>query len=140
MSAIEERSDSLCKVSDISCFRLVEHKPPQQLIEGLGLHDEDFASLSEEIVLKEDLDKNNDSMGSLISRFTICTQFGKKNVSHTALEPVDQGILACRQSDSGWFPLALFDYNNTNCYSFKDSFALRTLGKVYGAMQKLIGR
>lgn len=104
------------------------------------MSDEDFASLSEEIALNEDFDNSNDSMGSTISRFTTCTQFGKKGVSHTAVEPVDQGILACRQSDSGWFPMALFDYNNTNCYSFKDSFALRTLEKVYGAIQKLIGR
>ncbi|XP_018802271.1 PREDICTED: serine protease nudel [Bactrocera latifrons] len=135
VSAIEERNDALCKVSDTSCFRLIEHKPPRELI-GLGLSDEDFASLSEE--LKEDLDKNNDSTGSTISRFTTCTQFGKKNISRTALEPVDQGILSCRKTDSGWFPLALFDYNNTNCYSFKDSFALRTLERVYGEMQKLI--
>ncbi|XP_011186210.3 serine protease nudel [Zeugodacus cucurbitae] len=138
VSAIEERNDALCKVSDISCFRLVERKPSRQLIDGLGLSDEDFASLSEEIMLREDLDTSMDSMGSTISRFTTCTQFGKKNVSRTALEPVDQGILACRQSDSGWFPLALFDYNNTNCYSFKDSFALRTLEKAYSAMQQLI--
>ncbi|XP_017468639.1 PREDICTED: serine protease nudel [Rhagoletis zephyria] len=138
VAAIEERNDSLCKVSDMSCYRLVERKPPQQVLNELSVSEEDVASLSEEVVLKEAFLDGNDTLGSTISRFTTCTQFGRKNFSRTALDPIDQGILACRQSDTGWYPMALFDYNNTNCYSFKDSIALRTLEKVHGTIQALI--
>lgn len=124
----------------MSCYRLIERTPPRRLLAELGVSDEDFASLSEEVVFKEDFSESNEFSSLVISRFATCTQFGKKNSSRLAFEPVDQGILACRQADSGWYPLALFDYNNTNCYSFKDSFALRTLEKVYGTIQSLIGK
>ncbi|XP_004525699.1 serine protease nudel isoform X2 [Ceratitis capitata] len=136
--AVEEHNDALCRVSDMSCYRLIERTPPRRLLAELGVSDEDFASLSEEVVFKEDFSESNEFSSLAISRFATCTQFGKKNSSRLAFEPVDQGILACRQADSGWYPLALFDYNNTNCYSFKDSFALRTLEKVYGTIQSLI--
>ncbi|XP_053955273.1 serine protease nudel isoform X2 [Anastrepha ludens] len=138
VSAIEEQNDELCKASDMSCYRLVERKPPTKLLNVLDVSEEDFSSLSEEIMLKEAFEETSDTLGSSMSRFTTCTQFGKKNISRTTFEPVDQGILACKQTDTGWYPIALFDYNNTNCYSFKDSFALRTLEKVYGAIQSLI--
>ncbi|XP_067643607.1 serine protease nudel isoform X1 [Eurosta solidaginis] len=144
VTAIDERNDALCKSSDMSCYRLVERKPPKDLIDELGVSDEDFINLSDEVTLREALDDNDgdgiDALGKAISRFTTCTQFGKKNISRTALEPVDQGILACRETNTGWYPMALFDYNNTNCDSFKDALALRSLEKVYGTIQNIIDK
>uniref|UniRef100_A0A1A9V3W0 SRCR domain-containing protein n=1 Tax=Glossina austeni TaxID=7395 RepID=A0A1A9V3W0_GLOAU len=98
---------------------------------------EDFASLSEEIEL-HDYDQSSDTR--VQSKFASCIKFGNKNSEGSLLEPIDQGITVCRSNHTGWYPIAFFSYNNTNCNSFKFGFPVRTLEKVYGAIQQIIDR
>ncbi|XP_060656762.1 serine protease nudel [Drosophila nasuta] len=118
-----------------SCYQLQEQRPSGNLMRLLNLSAEDMASISDEVDLVSGVAARE--MPSL-TKFTSCTQFGHKNNSETEIQPSDQGVLVCRHADTGWFPSALFTYNNTNCYSFKAPFGIRTLEQSYKTLQDII--
>ncbi|KAL9904995.1 serine protease nudel isoform 3-T6 [Glossina fuscipes fuscipes] len=128
----------LCNKNEaFTCYRLIEKKPSLKLLRETDISIEDFASLSEEIEL-HDYDQSSDMR--VQSKFASCTKFGNKNPDDSLLEPIDQGINVCRSNHTGWYPIAFFAYNNTNCNSFKFGFPVRTLEKAYGAIQQIIER
>lgn len=138
VSVAEGNHDKHCGNNGVSCYRLVEKKPPLRLLRESDVSVEDLVSMSEEITLR-DYDESPET--KMVTKFTTCTQFGNINANVSALlEPIDQGILVCRNNNTGWYPISLFSYNNTNCNSFKKPFALRTLENAYKALQEKIGR
>ncbi|SPP87604.1 serine protease nudel isoform X2 [Drosophila guanche] len=118
-----------------SCYKLQEKQPPVNLMRLLNVSAEDMASISEEVELI-----NGAAATELpaITKFTSCHQFGLKNLSDTHHNPIDQGVLVCRDSHSGWFPSALFSYNNSDCQSFKQPFGIETLERAYKSLQDII--
>lgn len=135
VSVQDEESDK-CRNRAMSCYRLIEKNPPKKLLRETSVSVEDVINISEEVNLR---DSQSDEDNEIVSKYTSCSQFGN-NISNAAeLQPIDQGVLACRRNDTGWYPSALFSYNNTNCYSFKQAFAIRTLEDAYKAIQEKLG-
>lgn len=120
-----------------SCYKLQEKQPPANLMRLLNVSAEDMASISEEVELINGVAPTE---LPAITKFTTCNQFGLKNVSDAHHNPSDQGVLVCRDSHTGWFPTALFNYNNSDCQSFKQPFGIRTLELVYKSLQDIIGK
>ncbi|XP_017135942.1 serine protease nudel [Drosophila miranda] len=118
-----------------SCYKLQEKQPPVNLMRLLNVSAEDMASISEEVELM-----NGAAATELpaITKFTSCHQFGLKNLSDTHHNPIDQGVLVCRDPHTGWFPTALFNYNNSDCQSFKHPFSIGTLERAYKSLQDSI--
>ncbi|BFF98991.1 serine protease nudel [Drosophila madeirensis] len=118
-----------------SCYKLQEKQPPVNLMRLLNVSAEDMASISEEVELI-----NGAAATELpaITKFTSCHQFGLKNLSDTHHNPIDQGVLVCRDSHTGWYPSALFSYNNSDCQSFKQPFSIETLERAYKSLQDII--
>ncbi|XP_037949020.1 serine protease nudel [Teleopsis dalmanni] len=131
----EHKNDKLCNMSKLFCFQLLESKPSEKLLRDTALSAEDVASVSEEFDMSS-FDEKLDKITRSLSRITTCTQFGNKNIDAT-ISPIDQGILICREEKTGWYPTALFGYNNTNCSSFNQPFAVRTLESVYNVIQNI---
>ncbi|EDW78727.2 uncharacterized protein Dwil_GK12588 [Drosophila willistoni] len=127
-------NDSSCQAS---CYQLQEKQPPFHLMRMLNVSSEDMASISEEVELINGVEPPTQPV---LTKFTSCQQFGLKNISMADHSPVDQGVLVCRDTDSGWFPTALFSYNNTNCQSFKAPFEIRTLENAYKSLQDAIDK
>lgn len=136
VSLKEAKDSDFCHSNGLSCYRLIERSPPVQLLRDTSVSAEDLANVSEEISLR-DYDKAD--INRALSKITKCSQFGNKYTNATALEPIDQGIMVCRNNDTGWYPNALFSYNNTECLSFEKSFAIRTLQEAYKSIQEVIG-
>nr|NP_523947.2 nudel [Drosophila melanogaster]P98159.2 RecName: Full=Serine protease nudel; Flags: Precursor [Drosophila melanogaster]AAF50656.1 nudel [Drosophila melanogaster] len=120
-----------------SCYKLQEKQPPANLMRLLNVSAEDMASISEEVELINGVAPTE---LPAITKFTTCNQFGLKNVSDAHHNPSDQGVLVCRDSHTGWFPTALFNYNNSDCQSFKQPFGIRTLELVYKSLQDIIDK
>ncbi|KAH8302029.1 hypothetical protein KR044_001962 [Drosophila immigrans] len=118
-----------------SCYQLQEQRPEGNLMRLLNVSAEDMASISDEVELVSGVAARE--MPAL-SKFTSCTQFGQKNFSETQSHPSDQGVFVCRHAHTGWFPSAIFDYNNTNCHSFKAPFGIRTLEQSYKTLQNIM--
>ncbi|KAH8305277.1 hypothetical protein KR018_010024, partial [Drosophila ironensis] len=119
-----------------SCFQLQEKQPPVNLMRLLNVSAEDMASISEEVEL---INGFAPTELPAITKFTSCHQFGLKNVSDSAVHtPSDQGVLVCRDSHTGWFPMAMFSYNNSDCQSFRQPFGIRTLEQAYKSLQDII--
>ncbi|KAH8418283.1 hypothetical protein KR222_011544, partial [Zaprionus bogoriensis] len=126
-------NDSSCS----SCYQLQERQPSGNLMRLLNVSAEDMATISEEVEL----------VGGVVTtelpaltKFTSCTQFGQRK-NHTdahMLQPSDQGVLVCRHAHTGWFPTAIFSYNNTNCHSFRRPFGVRTLEQAYKSLQDIM--
>lgn len=127
----------MANISDCtSCYKLQEKQPPVNLMRLLNVSAEDMASISEEVELINGVAPTE---LPAITKFTSCHQFGLKNASDFHHNPSDQGVLVCRDSHSGWFPTAMFSYNNSDCQSFKQPFAIRTLEQAYKSLQDIIG-
>lgn len=126
-------NDSSCS----SCYQLQERKPSSNLMRMLNLSAEDMASISDEVELVSGV-TGAKSMPALTT-FTSCTQFGQRNQTHLQSQPTDQGVLVCRDAHTGWYPAAIFSYNNTNCRSFRAPFAIRKLNEAYKMLQHVIG-
>uniref|UniRef100_A0A1A9W4A8 Peptidase S1 domain-containing protein n=1 Tax=Glossina brevipalpis TaxID=37001 RepID=A0A1A9W4A8_9MUSC len=135
LSALSELCNNNNNKEAFACYRLIEKKPSRKLLRETDISIEDFASLSEEIEL-HDYEQDNDT--HVLSKFTSCTRFGNKDPDVNLLEPIDQGVTVCRSNHTGWYPIALFSYNNTNCTSFKFGFPVRILEKAYGTIQQII--
>ncbi|KAM8710459.1 hypothetical protein ACLKA7_017128 [Drosophila subpalustris] len=118
-----------------ACYQLQEQRPPGNLMRMLNVSAEDMASISEEVELIGGVATKE---LPALTKFTSCTQFGQKNYSDTESHPSDQGVLVCRQAHSGWFPTAIFSYNNTDCHSFKAPFGIRTLEQSYKTLQDIM--
>ncbi|XP_046808532.1 serine protease nudel [Lucilia cuprina] len=132
----EQNDDKQCQSTAMGCYRLIEKIPPMKLLRETSVSAEDVANISEEVTIR---DSHSSEENEVISKYTTCTQFGNKHwVNGTGLEPIDQGILVCRSNDTGWYPNALFSYNNTNCNSFKQAFAMRTLDEAYKAIHEIL--
>jgi len=119
-----------------SCYKLQEKQPPANLMRMLNVSAEDMASISEEVELINGVAPTE---LPAITKFTSCHQFGLKNVSDSHHNPSDQGVLVCRDSHTGWFPTAMFSYNNSDCQSFKQPFGIKTLELAYKSLQDIIG-
>lgn len=126
-------NDSSCS----SCYQLQERKPSSNLMRKLNLSADDMASISDEVELVSGA-ASAKSMPALTT-FTSCTQFGQRNHTDHQAQPTDQGVLVCRDTHTGWYPAAIFSYNNTNCRSFKSPFAIRKLNEAYKMLQHVIG-
>lgn len=137
VSLKEDNDEKQCRSKAISCYRLIEKNPPMKLLRETYLSAEDIINISEEVSLR---DSQSSEENEVLSKYTSCTQFGYKNLNSTGLEPIDQGILVCRSNDTGWYPNALFSYNNTNCNSFKQAFPMRTLEAAYKTIHEKLGR
>lgn len=137
VSLKEQNDDKLCRGTAIGCYRLIEKTPPKKLLRETSLSAEDVVNISEEVTIR---DSQSSEENEVVSKYTTCTQFGSKHVNATGIEPIDQGILVCRSNDTGWYPNALFSYNNTNCNSFKHPFAMRTLEEAYKAIHEILGK
>ncbi|KAM7355778.1 serine protease nudel isoform 2-T2 [Cochliomyia hominivorax] len=135
VSLKEENNNKQCNGTAMSCYRLVEKNPPMKLLRETNVSAEDIINISEEITIR---DSQSSEENEVISKYTKCSQFGANLENATGLQPIDQGILVCRSNDTGWYPNALFSYNNTNCYSFKQAFALRTLEEAYKAIHEIL--
>lgn len=120
----------------MSCYRLIDKNPPMKLLRETSVSVEDVINISEEITLR---DSQSSEENEVISKYTNCKQFGSK-LNDTGLQPIDQGILVCRSNDTGWYPSALFSYNNTNCNSFKQAFPVRTLEEAYKGLHEILGK
>ncbi|XP_017080584.2 serine protease nudel [Drosophila eugracilis] len=120
-----------------SCYKLQEKQPPANLMRMLNVSAEDMASISEEVELINGVAPTE---LPAITKFTSCNQFGLKNVSDSHHNPSDQGVLVCRDTHTGWFPTAMFNYNNTDCQSFKQPFGIRTLELAYKSLQDIIDK
>ncbi|XP_017840080.1 serine protease nudel [Drosophila busckii] len=118
-----------------SCLQLQELKPSANLMRTLNVSAEDLASISEEVELSSEMTAKH--MPTL-TQFTSCTQFGHRNLTYSRDNPSDQGVLVCRHAHSGWYPAALFTYNNTNCQSFKTPFAISTLEQAFKPLQEIM--
>ncbi|EDV41196.1 uncharacterized protein Dana_GF10896 [Drosophila ananassae] len=128
----------MANISDCtSCYKLQEKQPPVNLMRLLNVSAEDMASISEEVELINGVAPTE---LPAITKFTSCHQFGLKNASDFHHNPSDQGVLVCRDSHSGWFPTAMFSYNNSDCQSFKQPFAIRTLEQAYKSLQDIIDK
>ncbi|TDG47498.1 hypothetical protein AWZ03_006090 [Drosophila navojoa] len=125
-------NDSSCS----SCYQLQERKPSSNLMRMLNLSAEDMASISEEVELVSGV-AGAKSMPALTT-FTSCTQFGQRNQTNLKSQPTDQGVLVCRDAHTGWYPAAIFSYNNTNCRSFRSPFPIRKLNEAYKMLQHVI--
>lgn len=125
-------NDSSCS----SCYQLQERQPPGNLMRMLNVSAEDIAAISEEVELVGGVTV---SPVPALSKFTTCTQFGQKNYTDSIIHPSDQGVLVCRHAHTGWFPTAIFSYNNTNCHSFRRPFGVRTLELAYKSLQDIMG-
>lgn len=132
VAIIKAPNDASCE----SCYKLQEKQPPVNLMRLLNVSAEDMASISEEVELINGVAPTE---LPAITKFTSCHQFGLKNVSDSHHNPSDQGVLVCRDSHTGWFPTALFSYNNSDCQSFKQPFGIRTLELAYKSLQDIIG-
>ncbi|XP_073841369.1 serine protease nudel [Musca autumnalis] len=126
VSLDEQRSTELCTTKGMSCYRFNENKFPGKLFREA----DNLIDNSPEATSSQEDDDNE-----VISASTNCTQFGIKHANSKSLEPIDQGITVCRSNNTGWYPNALFSYNNTNCSSFKQFFAVRTLDEAYQGIQ-----
>ncbi|XP_020801689.1 serine protease nudel [Drosophila serrata] len=129
-------NDTSCE----SCYKLQEKQPPVNLMRLLNVSAEDMASISEEVELINGVAPTE---LPAITKFTSCHQFGLKNVSDSPqnhINPSDQGVLVCRDSHTGWFPTAMFSYNNSDCQSFKQPFGIRTLELAYKSLQDIIDK
>ncbi|XP_059216727.1 serine protease nudel [Stomoxys calcitrans] len=135
VSLAEEKDADICRAKSMSCYRLIEKMPSVKLLRESEVSSEDLINVSEEIVLRDNEDATENQA---ISVFTSCSQFGSRQANASGIEPIDQGISVCRNNDSGWYPNAMFSYNNTNCYSFKQSFSIRTLEDAYKGIQDVI--
>ncbi|XP_017028686.1 serine protease nudel [Drosophila kikkawai] len=131
VAIVRASNDASCE----SCYKLQEKQPPVNLMRLLNVSAEDMASISEEVEL---INAVAPTELPAITKFTSCQQFGLKNVSDSHINPSDQGVLVCRDAHSGWFPTALFSYNNTDCQSFKQPFGIRTLEMAYKSLQDII--
>ncbi|XP_070070501.1 serine protease nudel [Drosophila takahashii] len=121
-----------------SCYKLQEKQPPANLMRLLNVSAEDMASISEEVELINGVAPTE---LPAITKFTSCNQFGLKNVSDSLHHnPSDQGVLVCRDSHTGWFPTAMFSYNNSDCQSFKQPFGIKTLELAYKSLQDIIDK
>ncbi|XP_030372778.1 serine protease nudel [Scaptodrosophila lebanonensis] len=129
-------NDTKCqKTESISCYQLQEKQPPVHLMRLLNVSAEDMASISEEVELINGIAPTE---LPALTKFTSCSQFGQKNANDSLGRPVDQGILVCRDPHTGWYPTALFSYNNSDCQSFKAPFGIRTLELAYKKIQHII--
>ncbi|XP_075160655.1 serine protease nudel isoform X2 [Haematobia irritans] len=135
VSVAEERNTDICRANAMTCYRLIEKMPPVKLLRESEVSSEDLINVSGEITLR-DYDDLQETQA--ISIFTSCSQFGIRHSNGSDFEPTDQGITVCRSNDSGWYPNALFSYNNSNCQSFKQHFAVRTLEDAYNGIQNII--
>ncbi|KAH8365787.1 hypothetical protein KR093_004396 [Drosophila rubida] len=131
VAIVKSNNDTDCS----SCYQLQEQRPQGNLMRLLNVSAEDMASISDEVELVSGVAARE--MPSL-TKFTSCTQFGQKNFSDTEIHPSDQGVLVCRHVHTGWFPSAVFSYNNTNCHSFKAPFGIRTLEQSYKTLQDIM--
>ena len=130
--SIEKQNDEKqCRIKSVSCYRLLERNPSLKLLRETNVSPEDFTTFHD-----SDSSEENEALSKHIS----CKQFGNSHKNASILEPIDQGILVCRSYNTGWYPNALFSYNNTNCESFKQAFALRTLDKAYSILYKKLGK
>lgn len=120
----------------MNCYRLIDKNPPMKLLRETSVSAEDVINISEEVTLR---DSQSSEENEVISKYTNCKQFGSK-LNDTGLQPIDQGILVCRSNDTGWYPSALFSYNNTNCNSFKQAFPMRTLEEAYKGLHEILGK
>ncbi|XP_055910873.1 serine protease nudel [Eupeodes corollae] len=51
----------------------------------------------------------------------------------------NQGVIVCREENTGWYPMAYYTFNATECSNnLNQPFAVRTLDKVYGFIQEII--
>lgn len=139
--AIEERTnDLLCRYSDMKCYKFLERTPSIQLLDETSVTADDVASISEEIQLKQSVTEKIPSES--LSKFVTCRQFGIINATSynpSIVQPIDQGVLVCRDADTGWYPSSMFSYNNTECSSFKMSFGIRKLDKAFKNIEPLLG-
>lgn len=119
-----------------SCYQMQERQPSGNLMRMLNVSAEDMASISDEVELLSGVTAR--AMPAL-TKFTSCTQFGQRNLSDVQVQPSDQGVLVCRDSHTGWYPSAIFIYNNTNCQSFRAPFGIRTLNEAYKSLQEIMG-
>lgn len=125
-------NDSSCS----SCYQLEDRQPAGDLMRLLNISAEDMATISEKVELVGEVTAQ--PMPAL-SKFTTCSQFGQKNYTDGKIHPSDQGVLVCRYAHTGWFPTAIFSYNNTNCHSFRRPFGVRTLEQAYKSLHDIMG-
>lgn len=125
-------NDSSCS----SCYQLEDRQPAGDLMRLLNVSAEDMATISEEVELVGGVTAQ--PMPAL-SKFTTCSQFGHKNYTDGKIHPSDQGVLVCRHAHTGWFPMAIFSYNNSNCHSFRHPFGVRTLEQAYKSLHDIMG-
>lgn len=127
----EQKNSEICVTNGMSCYRFNENKSAVKLLR-------DSDNLIEDNSAETSSQETGDN--EVISIATNCTQFGSKHASSSGLEPIDQGITVCRNNNTGWYPNALFSYNNTKCSSFKQYFAVRNLDEAYQAIQDVLGK
>lgn len=137
VSLAQQNDTDLCHTNGMACYRLIEKKPSVKLLRESSVSSEDLINVSDEITLRDNEDSDENQV---ISKFTSCSQFGTKPNNFSSLEPIDQGITVCRNNNTGWYPSALFSYNNTDCHSFKHHFAVRSLEEGYKAIQDVMGK
>lgn len=132
VSIEKQNDDKLCHGKVESCYRLLERNPFLKLLHKTNSTAENFA-------INSALTADNSEENEVLSKQISCKQFGSDHKYTSILEPIDQSILVCRGNNTGWYPNALFSYNNTDCQSFKQPFSLRTLDEAYGHIHKMLG-
>ncbi|XP_055842461.1 serine protease nudel [Episyrphus balteatus] len=77
---------------------------------------------------------HGDPDGDEKSLLDFCKDLHEDSLSY----PYNQGVIVCREENTGWYPMAYYTFNASECNNLKKPFAVRTLDKVYSFIQDII--